>query len=176
MFLIKKTLIFIALVLISSVYIKAKTDDIVIIPDQSLRFRVIANSNSLEDYKIKTEVKNTLEKELITLLTPANTLSETKTLIFENLDNIDEIVSSVLKSEEIDYNINFGDNYFPKKVYKGVVYEEGNYESLVITIGKGKGDNWWCVLFPPLCLLEIDDDTSDVEYQFYISRIIDYFK
>lgn len=159
-----------------SVYNKAKSEDIVIIPDNSLRFRVIANSNSIDDYKTKTKVKNQLEKELVEILAPATTLLETKQLISDNLDYIDEIVASVLDSEDIKYNINFGNNYFPKKVYKGVVYEAGNYDSLVITIGSGEGENWWCVLFPPLCLLENDENTSDVEYQFYISRIIDYFK
>ena len=47
------------------------------------------------------------------------------------------------------------------------------YESLVITLGKGEGDNWWCVLFPPLCLLEENENTQDVEYHFLVKDIID---
>ena len=69
-------------------------------------------------------------------------------------------------------NINFGLNYFPKKVYKGVTYEQGDYESLVITIGSGQGDNWWCVLFPPLCLLEAEENT-EVEYKFKVLELLD---
>ena len=73
-----------------------------------------------------------------------------------------------------DYKINYGYNYFPKKKYKSVTYKEGMYESLVITLGTGEGDNWWCVLFPPLCLVEADESTtSDAEYTFFIKEIID---
>ncbi len=158
-----------------SVYAKAQNEDIVIIPDNSLRFRVIANSNSLDDYLIKTKVKEKVEKELVELLAPAKTLEETKKILEKNLTYIDEIVNETLE-EKIEFQVNLGQNYFPKKVYKSVIYPEGLYDSLVITIGKGKGENWWCVLFPPLCLLEKSDNTSDVEYQFFISRIIEYFK
>ena len=64
-------------------------------------------------------------------------------------------------------------NYFPKKVYKGIIYEEGEYESLVITLGSGQGDNFWCVLFPPLCLLEGNNDTEDVTYQFFVKEMLE---
>ena len=66
-------------------------------------------------------------------------------------------------------------NYFPEKVYKGVKYEEGEYESFVVTLGNGMGKNWWCVLFPPLCLLEAEEteETTEVEYKFFISELID---
>ena len=70
------------------------------------------------------------------------------------------------------YNINYGLNYFPKKEYKGITYKEGYYESLVVTIGDGKGDNWWCVLFPPFCLIE-NDKKTDVEYRLYIKDMLE---
>ncbi|MDD2504782.1 MAG: stage II sporulation protein R [Bacilli bacterium] len=157
------------------VYIKSEKIDTIIIPEKSLRFRVIANSNSLSDYKTKTNIKNILEKELAMILSKAQTLEETKQIITNNLDNIDLLVKENLVTTNQDYEINFGNNYFPKKNYKKVVYPEGKYESLVITLGEGKGENWWCVLFPPLCLLENSEETTDVEYQFFVSRIIDYF-
>ncbi|MBQ9011225.1 MAG: stage II sporulation protein R, partial [Bacilli bacterium] len=53
--------------------------------------------------------------------------------------------------------------------YKGVKYKEGYYESLLVTLGKGKGDNWWCVLFPPLCLIEADE-SSDVQYKSFVKE------
>lgn len=162
--------------MLPAIYTKVKTDDIVIIPSSSLRFRVIASTNSLEDYKIKENVKKALEQKLTEILVSAKTLSETKEIISKNLDEIDNIVKEVLDNPNLNYKLNFGINYFPKKIYKGIVYEAGDYDSLVITIGEGLGENWWCVLFPPLCLLEENENTSDVEYQFFISRIIDKFK
>ena len=61
---------------------------------------------------------------------------------------------------------------FPKKKYKGITYKEGNYESLVIELGDAKGNNWWCVLFPPLCMIEAEDST-DVEYTTIAKTLID---
>ena len=63
-------------------------------------------------------------------------------------------------------------NYFPKKSYRGILYPEGEYESLIITLGKGLGENWWCVLYPPLCLIEDNDTTSDSEYRSFILDIL----
>lgn len=163
-------------IILPAIYTKASNEDVIIIPNNSLRFRVVASTNSLEDYKIKEKVKKALEQELTELLKSAKTLSETKELISSNYNYLDNIVKKTLETFDVDYNINFGINYFPKKIYKGIVYEAGDYDSLVITIGKGLGENWWCVLFPPLCLLEDNENTSDVEYQFFISRIIAKFK
>ena len=63
---------------------------------------------------------------------------------------------------------------FQKKNYKGVIYEEGYYESLVVTLGSGNGNNWWCVLFPPLCLMEGEDNNTDeIEYKSFVKEMID---
>ena len=64
----------------------------------------------------------------------------------------------------MDYNINYGYNYFPTKEYRGIKYKEGYYESIVISIGDAKGDNFWCVLFPNLCLIDTEN-TTDIEYK-----------
>ena len=96
--------------------------------------------------------------------------------IQNNLHNFDKIITESIKDESYkdNYNISYGINYFPEKEYKGVIYEEGDYESLVITLGDGLGDNFWCVLFPPLCLLEAEEtDTDEVEYTSFIKEIID---
>ena len=70
------------------------------------------------------------------------------------------------------FSINYGSNYFPEKEYKGVKYESGNYESLVIKLGSGMGDNWWCVMFPPICSLEVEEN-SDIEYKFFVKELFD---
>ena len=78
----------------------------------------------------------------------------------------------MINSKTKDYKINYGINYFPKKIYKGVIYPEGEYESLVITLGSGLGDNWWCVLYPPLCLIEDNKITDDVEYRLLVQDVL----
>ena len=149
-----------------------KKDKEIIIPHDSIRLRIISNSDNSLDIKNKMELKGYIEKSIFDLIKDVKSKDEVNNIIVNNLDNIDKNINSFLNSN--DYKISYGRNYFPKKIYKGVIYDEGYYDSLVITLGSGEGSNWWCSLFPPLCL--IDENTSDVEYQFYISRIIQNFK
>lgn len=143
------------------------TNETIIIPKESIRFRVIANSNSQEDQMIKEKVVSKLKKNLSSLTYTPKNINETRKSIKDNLKIIDE----TLRQEVKDYSINYGYNYFPEKVYKGIYYEEGEYESLVITLGEGIGNNFWCVLFPPLCL--IDEEQDEVEYTTFIKELID---
>ena len=152
-----------------------------IIPKEAIRFRVIANSDNEQDQNTKLLVRNTIQKQMKNDLAETNNLEEARTTLKDNVKNYETLVKTTLDSNDLEtnFNINYGMNYFPEKIYKGVKYEEGNYESLVVTLGNGKGNNWWCVLFPPLCLLEAEEteDTTEVEYKFFISELIDkYFK
>ena len=144
----------------------------ILIPDNAIRFRVIANSDTKEDQKLKIDIKNNVEKELYNLIGNAKNIEEARKIISNNLNKVD----SILKTYGVDYDISYGNNYFPKKTYKGISYDAGNYESLVITIGEGLGKNWWCVLFPPLCLLDEQNNLDNVEYELYATKIINKFK
>lgn len=146
-----------------------------IIPKEAIRFRVIANSNSVYDQNIKIQIRNEVQNKLLELTRNENSLENTRKILKDNINLIDNIVSEKIKELGYDknYEVNYGLNYFPEKKYKGVKYEAGNYESLVITLGSGSGDNWWCVLFPPLCLIESEEEmSSNVEYKSYIKEII----
>ena len=145
-----------------------------LIPDEAIRFRVIANSDSEYDQEIKLIVKEKVEKELYKILKNTKGIDNARQIIKENVGIVDSIVNKTLIEEnyENSYNINYGMNYFPEKEYKGVKYKEGYYESLVIKLGEGKGKNWWCVLFPPLCLVEAEE-ANKVEYKFFIKDLID---
>ena len=78
----------------------------------------------------------------------------------------------MINNYNLPYQINYGKNYFPEKSYKGVKYESGMYDSLVVTLGKGEGENWWCVLFPPLCLMEAQEtNMKDVDYEWFVKDI-----
>ena len=151
------------------ILIKNKQDNI-IIPKESIRIRIVANDNSEMSVNEKLKVKKSVERELYSLLKNANSKEEAQNIINDNLEKLNLIVEENTNQE---YVMKFGNNYFPKKIYKGIIYEEGVYESLVITLGNGDGNNWWCVLFPPLCLLEGNENTSDVEYKFFIKEILD---
>lgn len=145
-----------------------------VIPEDALRIRVIANSNSEYDQEIKKIIKESIQFKMYELLKNTKGIHEARRIINNNLNNIDNDVKNTLQelNYEFGYDINFGLNYFPSKEYKGIVYDEGYYESLVITLGEGKGDNWWCVLFPPLCLLEAEE-SNEVEYTSFVKELLD---
>jgi len=144
-----------------------------IIPEEALRIRVIANSDSDYDQQIKTKVKENVQYKIYNLLKDTKGIDEARTIINNNLSYIDTEVMKTLQNlnYNLGYDINYGLNYFPSKEYKGTIYEEGYYESLVITLGSGQGSNWWCVLFPPLCLLEAEE-SDVVEYTSFVKELI----
>ncbi len=162
--------IIIALFLITVIVLVNKRETKVLIPDNAIRFRIIANSNKLEDQTQKLEIKEELEPVIANILSTSNSIDETRKEIKNNMYEVNDI----LNKYDTNYKINYGYNYFPEKNYKGVTYKAGNYESLVVTLGDGLGDNWWCVLFPPLCLLEAnEEDYDDITYTSYIKELID---
>ena len=121
-------------------------------------------------------MKSYIEKNLSVLLLGVDTVEEAREIINDNIDNLNDEIHNMFSDNDynMDFKINFGDNYFPDKEYKGVVYDKGVYESLVVTIGDGHGDNWWCVLFPPLCLLETsEEEVDDVEYRSWVVQMIE---
>lgn len=139
------------------------------IPKDSIRFRIIASSNEAKDQALKLNIRNDLLKELKTIEQNSTDINTTRQYINSNLKTIE----NKLDGYNIPYKINFGLNEFPQKEYNGNTYEAGKYESLVITLGNGLGDNWWCVLFPPLCLIEAEkNNLSEVKYDFYINKIL----
>ncbi len=164
--------VIIILFIVSLVVIFNKKEEDIIIPSNAIRFRVIANSNTVQDQQNKLLIKDKIEKEIYNLIKDANSTNDVRDVISSNMDAIDKLV----KEYNVPYNINYGLNYFPTKNYKGVMYKAGDYESLVITLGEGMGNNFWCVLFPPLCLLDNnEEDISDIKYQSYVKNILKKF-
>ena len=171
----KKYLILSSLILVFIPNLNKESEEI-IIPDEAIRFRVVAESNTKEDQETKTIVKEVLEEDLTTLLEDSTSIDETRTILKESQKHFESLVERTLLTNKINtgYKVNYGINYFPEKNYKGVIYEEGYYESLVITLGSGNGENWWCVLFPPLCLMEGEEtNTDEVEYKSFVKEMID---
>ena len=168
----KLILIMLTIVTIYVVYNNVKAEEIVI-PNTAIRLRVIPNSNNLLDQEMKGKVKEYLETNLYKDFANVDDIDEARTIINNNIPKIEEDITSIFN--ENSYNMNFkvkyGNNYFPEKEYKGITYKEGYYESLVVEIGEAKGDNFWCVLFPSLCLLETEE-TTEVEYKLGVLELI----
>lgn len=169
----KKTILLVIFILTFYIVSSKIVSERVVIPKEAIRIRIIPNSNEEYDINVKNEVRKNLESYLDTLMTNADNIDSARSILKNNFENIDEKINSVISTLNYNngYKINYGLNYFPQKVFKGVTYNEGYYESIVVTLGKGLGDNWWCVLFPPLCLLEAEEET-EAEYRSYVIDMI----
>ena len=144
----KKVLIII-LILISIILLNRNND----ISNDIIRFRVIANSNSSKDILIKEKIVS----EISDLIFVDNkSIEETRKNINNSIPTIESKIEKVFESNNYDkdFKISYGLNKFPKKEYEGIEFEEGEYESLVIEIGEAKGNNYWCMLYPPLCFID----------------------
>ena len=143
------------------------------IPKEAIRVRVIAGSNDKYDQEVKMNVKDIVTSDMYNLMSNVDSIESARESITNNIPTLSKDIDKYLKGINYytHYDINFGYNYFPKKIYKGVEYKEGMYESLVVTLGNGEGNNWWCVLFPPICMIEAEEST-DVEYTTMVKEII----
>lgn len=132
---------------------------------ETIRFRIIANSNSVEDQKLKKEIVKDISNDLIKR--NIKTISQERKYLLNKIPKFEEKI----KEKTNNYDINYGNNYFPEKKYNGKTYKAGNYESLVITLGDGNGKNFWCILFPPLCMID-EKEQEKIEYKSVIKEVI----
>lgn len=127
------------------------------IKDKIIRLHVVANSDSPEDQAIKLRIRDAIIKELEPKLENMKSQEEVKNLISANMDNLisaaEEEMAKIGKSYPID--IELGTYEFPTKVYGDLTFPAGSYQALNVKIGEAKGKNWWCVMFPPLCFVDI---------------------
>lgn len=169
----KKILIIIAIFM--CIFISQKEKHI-IIPSSAIRFRIIANSNSLEDQTIKNTLEKKVESYLYSIVKDANNSKQAKEKIINHYEELNNLVKKHMESSKKGsaYDISIGNNYFPVKKYKGVKYDAGYYDSVVIKLGHHQGLNWWCVIYPPLCLIDSKEkENTKVEYTTLVSEMLE---
>lgn len=128
-----------------------------------IRFHVIANSDSEEDQELKFKVRNRVLAKVQNALEGSKGAAQTRAYIEDNLEEIEACARQCVRAEGYDYNVKarIGVTAIPAKQYDDVYFPAGSYEALTITIGEGKGQNWWCVVFPPLCLVDARESGHD---------------
>ena len=126
------------------------------IAQQVLRFHVRANSNTEQDQKIKMKVKNAVVEYLQQLLDDSASIEETRLLTENHFPEIKKIIHETLGQEGCSYGFQIAikEESFPKKTYGDCTFPQGVYEALIISLGSGRGNNWWCMLYPSLCFLD----------------------
>lgn len=121
------------------------------------RLHVIANSDSEEDQDLKYKVRDRLIEYMNTLTNDMNSKEEVIEIAKAHLENFKEIAQNVVKENGYNYDVNveIGNFSFPTKTYGDISFPAGFYDALKVEIGKAEGQNWWCVMFPPLCFVDV---------------------
>ncbi|MBR1865338.1 MAG: stage II sporulation protein R [Lachnospiraceae bacterium] len=121
-----------------------------------LRFHVRANSDSKEDQELKLAVKEDVVTMLEPLLSTCHNVDESRKMIVANLQNIYTVAVSTIVEQGYDYEVKvyLTEEEFPAKTYGDLTFPAGEYQALRIDIGEAKGQNWWCVVYPPLCFID----------------------
>ncbi len=143
--------------------------------EECLRIHIRANSDSDEDQRVKLAVRDKITARLQTTLEGCDSKSEAIKMISAESENLIEIANQVLYDNNFTYkaSIRISNEHFPDRDYNGYFFPEGDYDAVVIELGSGKGANWWCVAFPPLCFVPDGDGGEKIVYKSWIKEILD---
>lgn len=133
------------------------------IKNEIIRFHVLANSDSPEDQDLKIKVRDAIIEHVYEGLESSKSIEESREYLINNKDVIENIAKEVVINSGYNYNINssLSKENFPDKLYGDILFPQGEYEAFKILIGEAKGQNWWCVMFPPLCFVDETKETID---------------
>jgi stage II sporulation protein R len=142
--------------------LQARTQFAAINPEELIRFHVVANSDSDEDQALKRAVRDAILEEVSPRLAASQSLNESREILTGLQPKMEEISKKVIESWGKTYTVksDYGNFIFPTKSYGSLILPAGEYEAVRILIGEAKGSNWWCVLFPPLCFVDIEHSTA----------------
>ena len=150
-----------------------------VLSHSAIRFHILANSDSVSDQALKMRVKESVVNYIYEKTGDFKTVDEAKNFILNNDKTIKSMATKAIADNGYDYTVSstFGFSVFPVKTYGDVIFPKGTYTSYTIKIGNGKGHNWWCVLYPPLCVVVVStgvlpdnskkklrDSLSDTQY------------
>lgn len=143
-----------------------------------LRIHIRANSNCELDQNVKYIVKDAVVEALIPLLADVDSKDKAMKVMSENFDYIESVADEVLKREGFDYasKAQIKNEHFPTRSYtlenKTVTLQEGDYDALILNLGSGEGNNWWCIVYPAFCFTK----TKKFDNFVYISKIWEILK
>lgn len=132
------------------------------------RLHVIANSDGRADQRVKLRVRDAVLAYCETAMLDCNNKQQALAFMKSHEADLQQVAQETLREEGYSYGakVTIGEDDFPTKTYGTVTYPQGRYDALRIVLGEGSGQNWWCVMFPPLCIVNTDEieEGQDVEY------------
>ncbi|WHY91840.1 stage II sporulation protein R [Neobacillus cucumis] len=165
-----KTLVWAYLLILSfgtilSLYIpknEAIAKESVVIPGEAIRLRILANSDVPADQQLKREVRDAVNAKITVWVKDLTSIDKARSVIKSKLPEIQAIAEKTVadKGSKQAVHVEFGKVQFPTKLYGEFLYPAGEYQAILITLGEGKGANWWCVLYPPLCFLDFSNGVA----------------
>lgn len=138
-----------------------------------IRIHIRANSNDSADQTVKLKVRDEVTKYLDREIGNARSFLEAYAGIEARLSEIERIGKDVLSREGYDYGCRarLNEEFFPTRAYENVVVNSGYYDALIVELGSGKGDNWWCVIYPPLCFVSPSGSGGEIRYRSIIAEL-----
>ena len=139
--------------------------------EEYLRIHIRANSNSSEDQEVKYKVRDGVVDALIPILSEVETFEEAKNVVSQNFELITRTADEILKDNGFSYtsSVRLCEEEFPTRKYGDLTLESGIYEALIIDLGEGEGNNWWCLVYPAFCFTNSKNSTNFE----YISKILE---
>lgn len=155
-----------------------------------LRLHIRANSDSSSDQELKLYVRDKIINEISPLYNGANTKDDAVKITQQNIDYIKDVAQNAVYEKGYDYRVSVGikNEFFDTRYYDDFTMPSGNYDSLLVEIGSGQGENWWCVMYPSLCVgaaskKNMSDNLNDNEYSVVTSnkfefrfKIVEYYR
>lgn len=137
-----------------------------------IRIHIRANSNDKADQAVKLKVRDALNNIIEDKLTDAGTFDVAYKRLEKLLPSLKKEADGVLEKNGFGYGarVKLNNEFFPTRTYEGVVVESGYYDALIVELGEGTGDNWWCVVYPPLCYVAAEGE-GKVEYRSLIAEL-----
>lgn len=144
------------------------------IADNVIRFHVLANSDSENDQQLKLSVRDAVLQEYSDALSNQPEIVSSREFLMESLPDIKALAESVVVENGYDYpiTVSLGKSFFPTKTYGDIAFPAGEYEALKIEIGDADGKNWWCVMFPPLCFVDITQNKVSDEVKNNLQEVL----
>ena len=142
--------------------------------EEYLRIHIRANSNLDIDQNVKYKIKDKVVEYLIPILCDCETKKQAEAALKQNFGGIENVANGILRQNGFSYSSHakLCNEYFPTRSYQDLTLDEGFYDALILELGEAKGDNWWCVVYPPLCFVSANPTGEGVVYKSKILHII----
>jgi stage II sporulation protein R len=156
-------ILLVGLILLAGQLVHSRESEVAYNPDNLIRLHVIANSDLDEDQELKYEVRDVILHELQKDFQERRDPAEAERMINNSLDRIQQVAENYLLElgKDVPVKVEYGTFPFPVKAYGSLILPAGEYQAVRVILGSGQGANWWCVLFPPLCFVDVAQGVPD---------------